>query len=185
MFQGQFLESQELTTTLEDMEGVVSERSLEALFQWLYLRVVNLSINDPVEHISASMELVRLADKYNIVGLEEEMAKYIKDILKTIEPFFIRKIDTNTRNLTSDHIISAVVLHREHPVRRLLAAASVEGFLRSKHHKFADLAQDCPSFATDLLREVRLALDELNYARNCEFQDPISGKLIEMNQEEN
>jgi hypothetical protein len=70
MFEGEFLESQQLIADLEEMEYVISVRSLEALFQWLYLRVVKFDIEDPAEHISAAMELVRLADKYTIIGLE-------------------------------------------------------------------------------------------------------------------
>lgn len=182
MFEGQFLESKELTATVEEMEGVVSERSFEALFQWLYLHVVKFGIEDPVEHISASLELVRLADKYGIVELEHEMAQYIKDII-VITPSWGRPIDTNTQSLTSDHIITAAVLHREHPVRRLLAAASVEGYLRSKNHKFADLYEECPTFAADLLREVRMALDGANSSQNTQFRDPISGNLIEVNKD--
>lgn len=114
MFEGQFLESKELTATVEEMEGVVSERSFEALFQWLYLHVVKFGIEDPVEHISASLELVRLADKYGIVELEHEMAQYIKDII-VITPSWGRPIDTNTQSLTSDHIITAAVEKKSIP----------------------------------------------------------------------
>ncbi|KAJ5785508.1 uncharacterized protein N7503_010720 [Penicillium pulvis] len=182
MFGGQFLESKELTATVEEMDGVVSERSFEALFQWLYLHVVKFGIEDPTEHISASMELVRLADKYRIVELEDEMAQYIKDIM-IITPTWGRHFDTNTHYLTSEHVISAAVLHREHPVRRLFAAASVEGYLRSEYHKFADLYEDCPCFAADLLREVRMALNGVKPSKYTEFKDPVSGTMIEVNQD--
>ncbi|KAJ5443397.1 uncharacterized protein N7458_007269 [Penicillium daleae] len=121
MFEGEFLESQQLTADLEEMEYVISVRSLEALFQWLYLRVVKFDVEDPGEHISAAMELVRLADKYNIIGLETEMAQYIKRIL-VANPHpqtndFWQHVDTNTYWLTPVHIISATFLPHEHPVR--------------------------------------------------------------------
>ncbi|KAJ6096105.1 hypothetical protein N7486_006851 [Penicillium sp. IBT 16267x] len=180
MFKGEFLESKALTVTLEEMEGVVSVRGLEALFQ---LGVVKFDIEDRVEDISASLELVRLADMYDVFELDAVMARYIKDLIIVI-PSFNRHIDTNTHHLTADHIISAAVLHREHAVRRLLAEASVEGFLRSEHHKFAHLTEDCPSFAADLLREVRLTLNRLKSTRGCKFKDLISENFIELNEEE-
>ena len=80
MFQGEFLEARQLTVDMEEMESVITVRSVEALIQWLYLRVVIFSVEDPGEHISAAMKLVSLADKYNIARLETEMAQYIKDI---------------------------------------------------------------------------------------------------------
>lgn len=70
-----------MTADLEEMEYVVSVRSVQALIQWLYLRVLNFDIEDPREHITAAMELVRLADMYNIVGLETKMAQYIREII--------------------------------------------------------------------------------------------------------
>lgn len=184
MFEREFLESQQLTADLEEMEYVVSVRSLEALFQWLYRRVVKFDIEDPGEHISAAMELVRLADKYIVIGLETEMAQYIKDILianphpQTYD--FWQHVDTNTYWLAPDHIFSATFLPREHPVRRTLAAASVRGYLQSDEHKFAGETQDYPSFGADLLREVRLTLNGLKPTVDGTFEDPISGKRLEL-----
>ncbi|KAJ5855558.1 uncharacterized protein N7529_009502 [Penicillium soppii] len=180
MFEGCFRESQQLTAALEELKDVVSVRSLEALFQWLYLRVVRFDIEDPTEHISAAMELVRLADKYIIAGLEIEMSKYIKDIL-IANPHpeknnFSQPVNTNTYYLTSDHIESATFLRREHPVHRILAAASVEGYLRSEEHKFAEETQRYPSFGADLLQEVRMTLHGLSPPRTTTSEDPISGR---------
>lgn len=81
MFDGEFLESQQQTATLEETDDDVSARSLEALFQWLYRRIVSFGIEDPIEHISAALELARLADKYDISGLETTMAEYIRNII--------------------------------------------------------------------------------------------------------
>ncbi|KAJ5400823.1 hypothetical protein N7465_011312 [Penicillium sp. CMV-2018d] len=52
MFEGSFLEAQEQAVDLELMEDVISKRSLEALFQWLYLRIVKFNNEDHGEHIS-------------------------------------------------------------------------------------------------------------------------------------
>ncbi|OOQ84206.1 hypothetical protein PEBR_33653 [Penicillium brasilianum] len=142
MFEGQFKESQVMIADLEEMEYVVSVRSVHALIQWLYRRIINFDIEDPREHITAAMELVRLADKYNIVGLDTKMAQYIREIIianrnpKANE--FVRPVEPNTKWIDREHIISATYLRREHPVRRTLAAASLAGYLRSDHYKFIE-----------------------------------------------
>lgn len=140
------MEGQQQTVTLEEMEGVVSVRGLEALLQWLYLRRVKFDLKDPGDQISTAMELVRLADMCNMTGMESQMARYIKDILisnPNPQPSDLegRHLDTNTYCLTPQHIISATFLPREHSVRRILAAASVEGYLRDENHKFAQETQ--------------------------------------------
>ncbi|KAJ5537066.1 hypothetical protein N7513_010252 [Penicillium frequentans] len=183
MFQGEFLESKEQTATLEEMEGVISERSLEALIQWAYTRIVKFDVNDPVEHISASMELARLANKYDISYLEDPVAQYIKAILVQNPHPVPEDIDANTHSLTSDHIISAAVLHRHHPVRRLLAAASVRGYLQSRTSDFPVFIDSCPSYAIDLLWEVRETLNDLEawWKPRLDFKDPITGKRTPFN----
>lgn len=185
MFNGEFLESQQQTATLEETEDIVSVRSLEALCQWLYQRAVRFGIEDPEEHISAAMELTRLADKYDIAGLKGTMAQYIKDILKDNPhpqtPDYWRHVDNNTYYITRDHIASASLLPREHPVRRVLAAASVEGFLRSTKHKFSEETHAYPSFGADLLQEIRFVLHSGKGHRAGTFEDPISGQESNFN----
>ncbi|CAG8947743.1 unnamed protein product [Penicillium salamii] len=155
MFNSEFLESQQQMATLEETDDDVSVRSLEALIQWLYHRTVSFGIEDPEEHISAAIELARLADKYNIIGLETIMAQCIRNILK----------------------------HNPHPGNtNVLAAASVEGFLRSKHHKFSEEVHAYPSFGVDLLLETRLVLYKVEEShRTATFEDPISGHKFELN----
>ena len=185
MFNGEFLESQHQTATLEETEDDVSVRSLEALFQWLYRRTVNFGIEDPGEHISAAMELARLADKYDIVGLEKTMAEYIENILKHNRhpetKVTVRYFDSNTYYLTHDHIASATLLPRGHPVRNIVAAASVEGFLRSEDPKFSEEAHTYPSFGADLLQEIMLVLHRVKPLQAAIFEDPISGEKSPLN----
>lgn len=121
------------------------------------------------------MELAWLADKYNIAGLEAELAQYIKGMI-IANPYPDHRddpTDLHTHWLTLDHILSAAVLPRENPVRRALAAASVRGYLRSEKHKFAEETQTYPSFGADLLREVRLALNESNGMHYASYEAPL------------
>ncbi|CAG7916450.1 unnamed protein product [Penicillium olsonii] len=185
MFDGEFLESQQQSATLEETDDDVSVRSLEALFQWLYRRIVSFGIEDPIEHISAALELARLADKYDIISLEATMAQYVKNILKS-NPHpqshnSWRHVDSNTYYLTHDHIASATLLPRGHPVRSVFAAAFVEGFLRSPEHKFSKEIDAYPSFGADILQQTRLALHRVKPLRGATFEDPISGKSSELN----
>lgn len=178
MFNGQFLESQQQTATLQATEDDVSVRSLEALIQWLYRRTVEFEIEDPTEHTSAALELARLADKYEITGLEDTIAECIKEIIISNphpgnKRTRIRDIDTHTYYLRRDHIASASLLPQGHPVRSVLAAASVEGFLRSGKHKFYEEIQAYPPFGADLLLEIGRALRS-SRTRTEYFVDPIS-----------
>ncbi|KAJ5146106.1 uncharacterized protein N7515_000670 [Penicillium bovifimosum] len=185
MFNGEFRESQEQAVTLEETEDVVAVRSVEALCQWLYRRVVRFGIEDPTEHITAAMELVRLADMYDVTELGTTMAQYIKNFLISnpdpgIRGLLVPRHDSNTYFLRREHIASAILLPQYHPVRKVLAAASVEGFLRTPHHKFSEETQAYPSFGADLLREIRITLHETNRRTSVIFKDPISGSSVEL-----
>ena len=184
MLEGQCPGSQQPTMILKRMEGIVSGQSLEALVQWLYLRMVIFDVESPGGQISAAIELVRLADMCNVSGLESQMARYIREVLidnpNPQSNHFWRHVDTNTYCLSRKHIAAASLLPQKHPVRRVLAAASVEGYLRDQNHKFAQETQDYPSFGADLLWEVSLALDELKSASKVAFEDPISGHRAEI-----
>ncbi|CAI7671625.1 unnamed protein product [Penicillium crustosum] len=168
MFEGSFLEAQEQAVDLELMEGVISKRSVEALFQWLYLRVVKFDIEDPGEHIWAAIELARLADRYGITGIESQTAEYINEIIvDNPDPDYELDPGELAYNqnflLREEHIISGILLHYGHPVRRALANSCVADFLEHCPHKFADTAREYPEFAADLLHEVSLALDILRW----------------------
>ncbi|KAJ5975377.1 hypothetical protein N7481_009084 [Penicillium waksmanii] len=183
MFNREFLESQQQTATLEETEDDVSVRSLEALFQWLYRRTVEFEIEDPTNHIPAALELARLADKYEITGLENTIAQCIEDIIistphpKNSATSSRRAFNTHTYYLRRDHIASASILHQGHPVRTVLAAASVEGFLRTETPKFSEEIQAYPSFGADVLLEIRRTLHS-GMTQTFTFEDPISGKKL-------
>jgi len=83
---GHFKESQEHVLDLEEMDGVISSRALDAFLQWLYRGTINFDIKSTEEKISATMELVRFADMYEVNGLEAKMARYIKEVLASAKP---------------------------------------------------------------------------------------------------
>ncbi|KAJ5660361.1 hypothetical protein N7507_006812 [Penicillium longicatenatum] len=189
MFEGNFAEGEQQVATLKEQEGVVSVRSFETLIQWLYSRKIQFDCESPEDKISASIEFVRLADMCNITGVESQMAQYIKDLLianpdpkgnNFLDP--IRSIDTNTYCLTRQHILWATYLPSGHLVRRILAAASVEGYLRDKNYKFVQATQEYPTFGADLLQEVSLALGGFKVTpKKTILEDPISGAVISIN----
>lgn len=186
MFEGYFPEGEQQRATLEEVEGVVSVRSFETLIQWLYLRKIRFDSESSEDQVSAAIEFVRLADMCNITGIESRMAQYIKDILiANPDPRgnnFIRHIDANTYCLTSQHIVSATFLPSGHLVRRILASASVEGYLRDENYKFMQETHQHPNFGADLLQEVRSTLGKLKVTKHkMILEDPISGTEISMN----
>jgi hypothetical protein len=186
MFTNEFKEGQKQEATLEEVEGVLSAQSFEALLQWLYLGRVKFDLELPEDQVSAAIELARLADMCLIPGLEDPMARYIKDILianPEPETFFEeRRVDINTYCLTTEHMISATSLPEGHAVRHVLAAASVEGYLRDENHKFAQEARAYPTFGADVLHELRKALNSLKVVNSAAtVEDPISGKRLEIN----
>ncbi|KAJ6125291.1 hypothetical protein N7471_012608 [Penicillium samsonianum] len=169
MFHHGFREYEEQTATLQEEGGIISIRSIQALIQWLYTRIINFDISDKEEHV---IELARLADKYSITGIESYVAQDIRDTIRSPD---------STSWLTSEHIISGTFLPRGHPVRRTLAAACVYGFLQYKNHKFAREAEDYPTSGADLLREVQLALNTSNEPhRAVTFTDPLDDVTVHL-----
>ncbi|KAJ5811377.1 hypothetical protein N7474_007678 [Penicillium riverlandense] len=128
-------------------------------------------------------EFANLANMCSISGMESQMAQQIKEILRANPgpptQWGTRDDDTNTHCLASHHIESATFLPVGHPVRRAVAAASVEGYLGNDTHKFVGETRDYPEFAADLLQELRGTLNEMKFdKRGAFFQDPISGQEL-------
>jgi hypothetical protein len=185
-FEGKFQEGEEQSTTLTEVDGVVSTRSFELLVQWLYLGRVIFSDLTPEEAITATIEFVRFADMCGVTGMECSMAERIKAIIianpaPTIG-YATRDPDTNTYCLASQHIKSAAFLPEGHPVRITLAMAAVEGYLRHDNFKFLRETQEVPSFSIDLLKSVKATLNTLSvggYSGKSAFcKDPLSGEEV-------
>ncbi|KAJ5244308.1 hypothetical protein N7489_004404 [Penicillium chrysogenum] len=116
---GRFREAQEQVVEIQEMTGVVSKHSLEALIQWLYLDSLKFDWHDPEECIESAIELARLADKYGITRIESQTAEYIKE---TIIANQLRGDDndrvpsnSNTHLLAEEDIVSALMLPRWAP----------------------------------------------------------------------
>ncbi|KAJ5946060.1 hypothetical protein N7454_002899 [Penicillium verhagenii] len=177
MFEGNFRESQEMAVTLEVMEGVVSMRSVEALIQWLYVQVIEFDIEDHTEHISAAIEFARLAEKYGINNcLEDKIAEYIRGVF--IQASSSTQLGQgHTHYLRNEHIASATLLPHRHAVRRMIVKACVQDFFTTSYLNLIYQAECVPTFGTDLLQEVKLALNAIKcHKKYYIFKDPISGK---------
>jgi hypothetical protein len=151
----------------------------------LYLGRVNFGELAPEEAITATIGFVRLADMCGVTGMEIPMAERIKAIIigNPGPPYEgMGDPDTNTYCLTSQHITSAAFLPEGHPVRGILAAAAVEGYLRNDYPKFLREAQEVPNFSFDLLKSVKATLKTLSFddysRKSITFKDPISGETL-------
>jgi hypothetical protein len=117
-----------------------------------------------------------------VTGMEDLMAERIKAIIIANPAPVNRRFnmyrhpDTNTYCLTSHHITSAILLPDGHPVRILLAAEAVEGYLRFDKHKFLKECREIPAFSADLLAAVKDTLKTVYYHDKGDimFRDPMS-----------
>jgi hypothetical protein len=119
--------------------------------------------------------------------MEKLVAERIKALIGTksddSDLGWIRSPDSNTKYITSRAILWASFLPDDHAVRNILAAASVEGYLRSNEYKFHIETRSIHNFAVDLLKEVKLTLSTLTGDRNVVyFEDPISGGSCSLGQ---
>ncbi|PQE29721.1 BTB POZ fold protein [Rutstroemia sp. NJR-2017a WRK4] len=81
-----FREGAELSATLEEVDGVVSTLSVEMLVQCVCHNRIVFSDSPPQETIAALIEFARLADMYNITGLDLLMPIYIDQIILAYKP---------------------------------------------------------------------------------------------------
>ncbi|PMD64396.1 uncharacterized protein K444DRAFT_660499 [Hyaloscypha bicolor E] len=188
-FEGNFREGKDLSVDLSEEDGVISIRSFQLLVQWLYLGRVIFGELVPEEAITATIEFVRIADMCQVTGMEALMAERIKGIIMAQRATKNVSVDghLNTLCLTTQHIVSAALLPKGHPVRGILASAAVAEFLQEDKHKFVKEAEDVPEFAVDLLREVKTALKSLTMPRtsiaskqDTTFKDPITGQMVHL-----
>ncbi|KFZ01459.1 hypothetical protein V500_00762 [Pseudogymnoascus sp. VKM F-4518 (FW-2643)] len=184
MFDGNFKEGVEQSTTLEEIDGVVSTRSFEMLVQWLYVSRVIFDEATSEETITAVLQFVRLADMCRVTGMEELMAGRIKAMIVGKAPMKAKKraataFIVHNACLTSEHIMSAVLLRRGHPVRTILTTAAVPAYLNRANY-LSEALENC-GFAVDLLKEVQIATK--SFQSDVSFvtiQDPLSDARISL-----
>ena len=194
-FEGAFREGEDQSTTLAEIDGVVSTRSFELLVQWIYLGRVIFGKLEPAEAISATIEFARIADMCAVTGMESLMAERIKAIIianpaRTTDEIYNEAPGplecNNTYCLTSEHISSAADLPDGHPVRQILATAAVKGYLLHDDHKFSKEMREVHNFSVDLLKAVKATLKNLRPAnmyhsdQNIIVRDPLRGETFRL-----
>lgn len=161
MFEKGFSEKGATSVTLEPLDGVVSEKSLEALFQWLYTGKVQFDLSEPHAHTSAIIELARLADMCGITVIESHLVKAIrKNLVRNLNPngrqILYTPVVLYTKCLANSHIASAAKLPSGHPVRHLLAQAAADEFIGNVDHV---LAEEIPELVADVHQQISIALN--------------------------
>lgn len=179
MFDGHYQEGQKQCATLDEEDGVVSIRGFELLVQWMYTGRVIFGDMNATDTITATIEFARIADMCGVGGMETTMAEHIRaTILANTAPESY-EYDGNTYNIEPSHIISASCLPAGHPVRKMLAAASVRGYLREEDHKFSKEAREVVNYASDLLDAAKDVLKMSGMKRRSDYMvDCFSGTYI-------
>lgn len=174
MFEGKFLESETQTTTMEAVDGVVSEQGFERLVLWLYTGRLLFDIAEPSDRISAIIELARLFDMCGITATHDKLVtEFVLTIVNNRN-----EEQPHTKHITSEHVRSAAQLPPSHPtfvkLAQVLAAGIVEGGARSK---FARETQLYPKLGAVVLHQVRSILNTIkpNYrgSQSSTYIDPI------------
>ena len=68
-FEGAFMEGEEQSTTLEEIDGVVSTQSFQMLMQWVCLGRVVFGKSAPEQAITTAIEFARLTDMCGVTGM--------------------------------------------------------------------------------------------------------------------
>jgi len=189
-FNGKFKEGKEQSTTLEEINGVVSTQSFQMLAQWICLGRVVFSApksQESQESISAAIEFARLADMCGVTGMNSMIAAHIKQVImadadpRHLKATSKRNHRANTFCITPQHIISAANLSVGHPVRKMLANSAVEECLYTREFKFIKESREVPGFATDLLQAVKITLDTMVFeSGGAKIKEPISGMMLRL-----
>jgi hypothetical protein len=143
----------------------------------MYLGQINWGDMDVADMISAVIEFVRIADMCGVTGMANSMAEHIRTTILSESPPYAYQFDSNTYLIEPRHIVSAAQLPDGHPVRRILATATVRGYFREDKHKFFKEAKEIPNFASDLLEAVKETLKTIlpgDY--KASLTDPFSKK---------
>ena len=175
MFRGGFREGQNDAATLKEEDGLVSVQSFGLLIEWLYTSQLHLKAPTLEEEVSLVIEFARLADMCQVEGMEMLLAEHIKALVLGNAPQRIASV--NNSFFMSQHIVNAAKLWRGHPVRSIIAAASVEGYIRQDKFRFQTEVREIPGYAADLLEEVNKAVKACGGA----FKEPLTAQNLVVN----
>lgn len=169
-------DGQKPQVVLYDNAEYVSRNSVACLLQWLYQEKVVLDSTTIADPIMAVIDLARLANQCEIYGLEEDLGEKIKRIL--LDSIQERAIpDEIAASLHASHVSAAAQLPFGHPVRRVMAAATVPAFIGSEPFYLWNELTSTPSLAVDLLEQLQPIL------RNCRsstsYEDPLTGAELD------
>lgn len=150
MFKGNFIEGIEGEGTLEEMDGVVSPRSLENLLEWIYREKISFASTEYQDVISEILEFLRLADMCDVHGMEQVTADYLEDMFRMF------KYDDRPANIIlPQHIAATGLLPDEHPFRLAMAKCLIRPFVEDYRFQFFDELSQLPEFSIDFLKLVR------------------------------
>ncbi|CAI7621956.1 unnamed protein product [Penicillium manginii] len=186
MFNGPFIEGQQQAANLKEGDGL-SVHTFEAFIQWLYAGKIQFNVNDCSEKILSAIELARVGVMWDVPKLRAPIALYIKEVILS-GPYKIynHDYDCNIQFIGCKHIAAACFLPSKHPVREILAEASVESFILARSFKLLEAAERNPEFAADLIQKIYgpcvSILDWIREHCECEnnktiFEDPFTGSV--------
>ncbi|KAH6672560.1 hypothetical protein B0J14DRAFT_75838 [Halenospora varia] len=181
--EGAFKEGEDQEATLELVEGVVSETSLSMLIQWLYTGMVSMKeCSTTEEAISHALEFARYADFAGLDAVGEVVAKYIRTAIITNYDNDGPSYGRSRYDIESQHIIFAFSLPKGHPIRRMLATACVQDYMRGRELELWKVIEQVPEFAVELSIVIREVLGTLTSDRHCNitFKDPFTEKEMKV-----
>lgn len=188
MFTQGFKEGGDLSTTLEEIDGVVSVRAFHLLLQYLYTGRVNFCETTPEEGVTIAIEFARLADMCGVVGMESFAADHVKTmVLQYRKDPITSPIASHSRDQYSDnqnnntesptldrlqpskpphfptiaHIHAITCLPKGHRVRSMIARAIVERYFNSDLAELESEMAQLPGFAEDLLKAVSMVVSSI------------------------
>ncbi|KAJ5823905.1 hypothetical protein N7447_006245 [Penicillium robsamsonii] len=152
MLGGDFVEGKEQTASIEELDDVLSVQSFEIILPTCSTSEAQIAqhLEETLNHgTGQKANFDEGSSDKSSAGSEEDLNAHICC-------------------LTSEDIRSVVNLHVDHPVRSVVAQASIRGFFSRRNCLFAEEIRQIPGFAADLLVAIRQVL-RLRQDRSSEF----------------
>lgn len=177
MFAGNFKENEDQVVCLEEVVGVLSDKSFTLLLRCLFgASATSTRTYTGDEAVTDSIELARLVDMWLIKELDDKLVLRIKrEILH----------DANLR--TREHIESACNLPSGNPLRRVFVLAAIQSCMTKDDGLYDLVFQEILAYSTDVLMELQAVVRSISvntydvdsYSDLSEYslcyRDPLSG----------